>query len=470
MIALAGASLLAACGGGSGESASSAANSPPVPLSFSSGTSAAVVENSTGPVYAASAQGGRGTYTFAIAGGSDAARFTLAGSTLAFVSSPNYEAPGDVGEDNLYDVQLSVTDGAATVVQTIQIRVSNSKEGVAVRRIATGLTGVVFVAPMPGRDDIIMVARDNGQIQSLELLGGQLSRFYEVGNVKFLGLVFAADYATSGRFVTLSAFSNGQGSVCEHRGFGQNFLTGCTRFGRGQDLAQVSGWVGFHPDGTLLVATSENNSPGPFAPSPTASGRLLRIITPLSPDPYAGASVPPPAYADIASGFAKPSGGSFVQFNGQPVLILADRGSGRAQELNAVSMSGGNFGWPFYEGAQSLMPAPADVTFISPILSYLTGGGLKQGSGIVGGRGCGCGIASLNGNYVFADESGKIFVTRVAGLFPSAAAAAPSIERRDEDFMPNIGAIERPIQINEDNQGRLLILDADGELFRVEAG
>ena len=53
------------------------------------------------------------TVTFSISGGVDAAEFTINSSTgaLSFVAAPDYESPTDSGLDNVYDVQVTASDG-----------------------------------------------------------------------------------------------------------------------------------------------------------------------------------------------------------------------------------------------------------------------------------------------------------------------------------------------------------------------
>lgn len=53
------------------------------------------------------------TRSFSIAGGADAALFTIDSATgaLAFAAAPRHAAPADTGHDNIYDVRVQVTDG-----------------------------------------------------------------------------------------------------------------------------------------------------------------------------------------------------------------------------------------------------------------------------------------------------------------------------------------------------------------------
>ena len=44
---------------------------------------------------------------------------------LSFVSAPDFEAPTDAGSDNVYDVQVQVSDGTNTDIQDIAVTVTN---------------------------------------------------------------------------------------------------------------------------------------------------------------------------------------------------------------------------------------------------------------------------------------------------------------------------------------------------------
>ena len=52
------------------------------------------------------------TLTYSISG-ADAALFNIDATTgvITFKSSPNYEAPGDAGGNNVYDVNVTASDG-----------------------------------------------------------------------------------------------------------------------------------------------------------------------------------------------------------------------------------------------------------------------------------------------------------------------------------------------------------------------
>ncbi len=67
------------------------------------------------------------TLTYSISGGVDAARFSIDSSngTLVFVSAPDFEAPNDVGNNNIYDVIVRVSDGTLFTTQAIAVTVTD---------------------------------------------------------------------------------------------------------------------------------------------------------------------------------------------------------------------------------------------------------------------------------------------------------------------------------------------------------
>ena len=64
--------------------------------------------------------------TFSITGGADASLFTIVGGNqLQFVGAPNFEAPGDAGANNVYDVKVTATDGLNLTVQSLAVTVTD---------------------------------------------------------------------------------------------------------------------------------------------------------------------------------------------------------------------------------------------------------------------------------------------------------------------------------------------------------
>ena len=71
------------------------------------------------------------TLVYSITGsGADDALFAIdsASGTLSFIAAPDFEAPGDSGSDNVYDVQVQVSDGVNAVTQNIAVTVTDANE------------------------------------------------------------------------------------------------------------------------------------------------------------------------------------------------------------------------------------------------------------------------------------------------------------------------------------------------------
>ena len=72
------------------------------------------------------------TLVYAISSGVDKALFSINAATgvITFISAPDYETPADSDKDNVYLVNVSVTDGAEKVYLSIRISVTDVNETV----------------------------------------------------------------------------------------------------------------------------------------------------------------------------------------------------------------------------------------------------------------------------------------------------------------------------------------------------
>ena len=106
------------------------ANDSPVITSNLGGATASisVAENGTAvtTVVAADVDAGT-TLTYSISGGADSAKFAINASTgvLTFVAAPDFEAPTDVGGNNIYDVIVQASDRTLPDSQAIAVTVTN---------------------------------------------------------------------------------------------------------------------------------------------------------------------------------------------------------------------------------------------------------------------------------------------------------------------------------------------------------
>jgi hypothetical protein len=336
---------LSACGGGSG----GGDNAPPEPIAnqppvFSSAATATIVENSTAAAYQAVASDPNSDpLTYSIAGGADSARFTISATgQLSFVTPPNYDLPTDADGNNIYQVQIAVSDGKASTSLALSLTVTNSKEGVAVHRVANGFTNPVAMSPVSATS--MLVAEKGGAIYLLNLQTGTKSLLIQIENVGTIGvtaMAAAPTFAANGTF----------------------FVMYTTQYGY------------------LIINRYLRNPAGPTVPD-----------------------------------------------NNGPLL-----------GISAPQYSGG--GWLGYDSSGILLAATGDA----------------------GGA-----VASLRNQYVFGDGSGAVFAIGTASLIAGTTRPANVIERRDADFAPDAGSIDHPSAITSGPGGTLYILDADGDVFRVD--
>ena len=106
-----------------------AVNDAPLITSDGGGASAslAITENATAVTTVTSTDVDGGTPLYSLAGGADAARFTINSSTgaLSFLAAPDYESPTDADGNNVYDVLVQVSDGVGgTDTQAIAVTVT----------------------------------------------------------------------------------------------------------------------------------------------------------------------------------------------------------------------------------------------------------------------------------------------------------------------------------------------------------
>ncbi|MBN9982554.1 hypothetical protein [Rhizobium laguerreae] len=120
-------------------------------------------ENTTGLTTVAASDPNAGdTLSYSFVGGADANLFTINASTgvLAFLSTPDFEAPADADSDNAYDVVVEVSDGTLTDTQAIAVTVTNANDNAPVFTSGTTTTfgengtGTVYDADAVDADNL----------------------------------------------------------------------------------------------------------------------------------------------------------------------------------------------------------------------------------------------------------------------------------------------------------------------------
>ncbi|MEZ6035156.1 MAG: DUF2341 domain-containing protein [Planctomycetaceae bacterium] len=163
----------------------------PVITSNGGGATAAisVAENTTAvtTVTATDADLPAQTLTYSISGGADAAKFSINSTTgvLTFVTAPNFEAPTDNGTNNVYNVNVQVTDGTLTDTQAITITVTDVNESPSMTVNQTVFTIPEDASTSPPIEIATIAINDDALgSNSLTLTGADASSFQIVAGNK----------------------------------------------------------------------------------------------------------------------------------------------------------------------------------------------------------------------------------------------------------------------------------------------
>ena len=361
-------------------------------------------------------------------------------------------------------------------------------------RVAGGFTRPVFVTAAPGDTARLFVVEQRGadargRIKILKhgvplsrafLTTDPLATGFEQG---LLGLAFAPDFATTGRFYVDYTRADGTTVVERHtvsadpdsaNPAGTVLLTVAQPYEN-----HNGGWLGFGPDGYLYVALGDGGSggdPGDRAQDLNSPlGKLLRLdvsgaayaIPPSN--PFAGAVT---GLDEIwAFGLRNPWRPSFDRLTGD--LVIADVGQGQLEEIDfqpRTSPGGENYGWRCYEGTNFYSESAttpcgsclaAGCPKIAPSYEYphtlgrcsVTGGYVYRGDS----------IPDLEGAYFFADYcAGSIYSGRFVG------GALVDVVGRTAELAPGAGlSIDNITSFGEDAQGELYLCDQDGEIYKI---
>jgi len=479
--------LLVACGGGDGGSAPPpAVNQPPT---FTSPATVSTPENRVDVYRPATSDPEGSPQTITIAGGADAARFALNGGALAFIAAPDFEAPADADRNNVYQLQLRVSDGSLSATQDVSITVTNVAEGFAVRRVASGLSQPLFVAAIPG-DTRVFVLEKGGRILLLDPATGTTSVFMTVagsistgGERGLLGLAAPSGYQADGVFFVYVTNPAGDIEVRKYRRRNANEGDAAS----GDVIMSIphpqfdnhnGGWLGFGPhDGQLYIATGDGGGSGD--PNNNAQNLQSRLGKILRIDPFFD-DFPNDPLRDyrvrdnpVFVGFAAPEVFAYgfrnpfrAGFDGSS-LYIGDVGQGAIEEVDLLTPAdaGGNYGWPFLEGTQPFRgTAPAGLK--APVTQYDHGSGPLQGRSITGGYVYRGAVAALQGLYVFGDFVSRNIWT-VAGLQQGTTAPSSRFVRRNAELVPDAGTIGQVVSFGEDAARNLYIVDFDGEVFMI---
>lgn len=486
--------FLAACGGGGGGGGTPPpANRAP---SFTSAATASAAENTAGTVYQAAATDPDGnSLTFTISGGADASRFAISATgALSFTTPPNFEAPTDANADNVYQVQISVSDGSLDARLDLAVTVTNTPDVAGLRPI-TGFTRPTSVSPVPGTSQIFVAEEDGNVYRTDPNAAGPGTLYLTIGDLQtgitrgVISIAAAPDYATSG---LLYAFVFSSAGNLEIRRYGRLPAGGGDSASADVILSiptapvtttffPYGGGLAFGPDGFLYAGTGEGRNASPVPPTdpqpPTNAqnpasllGKILRLDVardqfPGDPNrdygipagnPFAGGGG---AAEVLAYGLEDPRQ---ISFDGANLLI----GDGHRvpifpevvlQEVFLLRPqdAGAYFGY-------GLAPEPARTP---PVIGYrgTAVGGIGD---IVSGLVYRGPIAQFTGLYIFADRSlGQVFSVPASSLVPGTTIGQNMFTTQTAVLSPNSFSVADNFGI--DANGNLFVIDRDSGIYML---
>ncbi|QDH33264.1 hypothetical protein [Porphyrobacter sp. YT40] len=461
--------MLALAGCGGGDSSLSPAP-PPVQTAptLTSAASASVVENTTGIFYTATASDPQNDpVSISLFSGPDADKLVLqANGGLRFNQTPNFDLPVDANGDNIYEVTLRVTAGGESRDFPVRITVTNDREGIIVRRAATGIVEPVAVGQMFGQPKLLIAER-SGRILQFDMTNDALTEDTFIRDNRLPGVVLSVAYGFPGnpyqRGIYLVTHSPATGLILQ--AFDE------TR-GAFSSIKLADSWtqpvtVSFiQLPRTMLAIGSPTEALAQDATS--FYGKLVELEVF---NPNAVASVPDPTTIPllpriIGDGIRQPGGFS----NDGGVAVLADRGGSLQHELTAFRPEWRplDFGWPFYEGSASTRSNPP-AAVNGPNVTYPFGTGRKQGTGIIAGQFFKAIFDPVfKDSYIFFDTNGSVFLIRSTAFTNGFINTAGVIEDRTQDLVPDQGQIGTLVGYAPSvNSTVFYLLDSDGELFEV---
>jgi glucose/arabinose dehydrogenase len=497
--------LLGSCGGGGGMGGGGTAPPPPAanrPPAITSPATASAAENSSGTIYTATATDPDGNpLTFSLSGGADRSAFSIsAAGALGFAQTPDFENPTDADADNIYQVQLAVSDGMTSATLDLSLTVTNQgPDGFRVRRVGTGFSAPLYLTGIPDGSGRVLVVQQGGLIRILDPATGTVaptpfldvsSQISTVAERGLLGLALAPDFNATGTFYVFLTDTAGHIQLRRYRTFAGNRnqadpATADTIFDAPHPLTNHNGgWLDFGPDGMLYAALGDGGDggdpPNNAQNTNVPYGKILRI------DPRTDAFP-----ADPLRDYAIPAGNPFAAAGGLPEiwayglrnpfrngfdsatqnLWIGDVGQGAREEIDLMrpTDAGANFGWRIMEGTAVFNGTP-NASLVPPVAEYLHGGGPREGNVVTGGYVYRGPVEALRGNYFFADFGvSNIWSVPVARVSIGTTIPGSQFALRNAAFAPVAGTINNVASFGLDQAGNLYLVDYDGEIYRVEA-
>jgi hypothetical protein len=152
--------------------------------------------------------------TYEITGGADQDLFTINASTgiLSFKAGPDYEDPSDSGGDNLYDVEISVSDGINTTTQALVVSVGDLNDrGPVILNLASS------VSVTENQTSVITISASDADNDTLTytLSGTDASSFSINSSSGVITFNSAPDYETKSSYSITLTVSDGSNTATQ---------------------------------------------------------------------------------------------------------------------------------------------------------------------------------------------------------------------------------------------------------------
>ena len=377
--------------------------------------------------------------------------------------------------------QSAVVAAGATATATVAY--ASAALTLALSDIGPTFTNPTFATALPGDDRVFVVER-RGVIRVVRNGATLTQPWLDIGAKVFTGgeggllsMAFDPNYASNGYFYVYYTDLS-QNIVVERYGSSPtpnvadptSSLT-ILRIPHPQFQNHFGGLVSFGPDGFLYAATGDGGGAGDPLDNAQNLGSLLGKMLRVD---VRGATVGQPYTIPAANPYVNQAGRRpeiwayglrnpwRFAFDGEQ-LYTADVGQDAREEVNlATSSQGGlNYGWDIMEGTACFGATSCNRTGLSlPVFEYEHGENGVNGCSITGGYVYrGTAIPELSGRYFYSDFC--------KGYIKSFLATGTGIaEQRDW----GLGAAGQVVSFGRDGAGELLVVSADGRVFRIVRG
>lgn len=362
-------------------------------------------------------------------------------------------------------------------------------------RFATGLSSPTYLTSPPADFDRVFVTERLGDIEIVDVATGAVAStpFLSIPNVGTLGsIAFHPEFETNRFFFVHYHDTSNMLRIVRYEASVANpdlaDASSATPVLSMPLTGHVGGWIGFGPDGFLYVQIGDggdfmsHDAPGNGQGTTTElAANVLRLDVdgddfPIDPNRnYAIPSTNP--FVGLAGldeiwafGLRNPWRGSFDRLTGD--YYIADVGQDSREEVNfeASGIAGGrNYGWRLREGSIATptggVGGPQPPGGVDPVYEYLNGLGPIEGESITGGYVYRGPIAELQGRYFFGDFSNpRVWSIRV----DSGTNSVTEFVDWTDALTPDVGTLDSLVSFGEDAEGRLYLVDFDGEIFLIE--